>query len=371
MPEPAPQVPGVEVHTPPIPNAPKPAFNAALIQELRSILQNVRDVAISLKALQGAVASDLAQRRDVANREYGYIQKNVTEIDSQLIEADRMARDDPAFDVRDQVTLIADTWRRAQGSWPSIKELTVAEPTAAVARGLTEATTYVDEVRFLTARLTVPSQVLQYLLELNPGNSTSIRDIIVEEVPDTAMQDRIIRYLKTAHISLPGYVDADAGTIERYGNGRSSLLRLAALASGIVIIGCIVLPLFWAKLPLPFVATQAQVDAFAQILLGVWTGAAGHFVVDVVKTRSGKRPEELSSGQDFMNFLSRKEVAIYVSFLALVLVALGTTAIGPTLGFGGAFFVGYSADSMLDIVLKRFDKTLSAETAKVTAVLEG
>jgi hypothetical protein len=246
---------------------------------------------------------------------------------------------------------------------------------ASLNNDLDTAKEYVKKLHFYAARLSVPSQVTQYVNELRPGNTVNIHDILKEDIPDEEQRKELILYLKTARISIPGIIDVSTGTVTRYetdrGALRTSMLRVLVLAIGIPLVALLA-SWFWPSFPqLHAVVTPEQVSSFFPILMGVWAGAGLHVVIDLVKARRGPRPDFAASVDDFWLYINSNEVSIMIGLVVLIVVAVGTAFVQPSLAFAGSIFVGYSADSIADVFLERFQKVADVQTGSIKTVVGG
>jgi hypothetical protein len=348
-----------------------PEFDPGLIQQLTRIMQNARDAGKTIDALKLSITIDQALRAALVAREFKQFERNSAQMDGQIAVANTLADANPAFNAGDQVDLIEDAWTRAKDFMPEASDFDSAEVKNSVVASLDSAKAEVNEVHFLAARVALPSQVKGYVLELRPGNSLSLNELLAEDVPDKDQRQRVIAYLATARSGIPAIIDIGTGMAVRYDPRKVgwTWARILLLTIGIPLLAFIA-TLVWPQLTqVHFIATPAQVSSFFPILIGVWIGAGAHLVVDVIKTRNSPRP--LASVDDISKFVNSKEISILIGLLVLVVVAVGTAALGASLGPGGAFFVGYSADSFADIVLSRFDKAVSTQTASIKTVLGG
>ncbi len=371
----APPTPGGRISAPPPVDDGGRSFNAAIIQLLRQIMQNARDATESIDAFKGMVALGKEERVAKSQREFKQYDRNAAELDAQIDRASLMADEDPAFDVGDQVTLIQDAWNRAKDAMPAPDAFEATAVAASLTNDLDTAKEYIKKAQFLAARLSLPSQVRQYVGELRPGNTASIHDILKEDVPDEEQRKELILYLKTARISIPGIIDVATGTVTRYetnkGALRFSMLRVLLLAVGVPVLALLA-SWFWPSFTqLHAVVTPQQVSSFFPILMGVWAGAALHVLIDLVKARRGPRPDFVASVDDFQLYINSNEVPIIIGLVVLLVVAVGTAFVQPTLAFAGSIFIGYSADSIADVFLERFEKVVDVQTGAIKTVVGG
>src|SRR4051812_8216657 len=247
-------------------------YNAALIQLFRQIMQNARDADETIDALTKSIAVNRAERAQAIDRELAQYARNSAQLDEQIQRAKDLADEDPAFDVGDQVTLIEDAWSRAKDLIPSADALRVVTVPPSVATDLVAAKSFVRKLHFYAARLSAPSQVREYVDELRPGQSASIHNILMEDIPDKAQRDELVQYIKTAHISIPGIINVNTGIVTRYETNKTalriSMFRILLLALGIPILALVASRL-WASFPqLNSIATPEQVSTFFPIIMG-------------------------------------------------------------------------------------------------------
>jgi hypothetical protein len=366
---------GLIVGPPPVEDETGDGFNSAIIQLLRQIMQNARDAMASMEAFKEIAKLGKDARVSASKREFKQYDRNSAEIDDQILRVSGMADADPAFNVGDQVTLIQDAWNRAKDAMPAAADFGVDEVSAAVVNDLETAKQYVDKVHYFAARLSLPSQVLDYVYQLRPGNTANLHSILEEDVPEKEQRDELIAYLKTARIGIPAIIDASTGIATRYETDAGKLRNSRNRVIGYLVVPPVLtLLLSWAWPYLPnlhsFIAPEYLATFFA-ILMGALVGGGLHVAIDILKTRNGPRPEFIASVDDFGFYLNAQETSILIGLGVLWAVAIGTSILQPTVGFAGAIFVGYSADSIADVFLERFQKVVDTQTGSIKTVIGG
>jgi len=350
-------------------------FNSAIIQLLRQIMQNANDAMASMDSFKEIAKLGKDARGSASKREFKQYDRNATEIDDQIKRVSDMADADPAFNVGDQVTLIQDAWNRAKDAMPAAADFEADEVAAAVVNDLDTAKEYVDKVHFFAARLSLPSQVLDYLHQLRPGNTADLHSILKEDVPEKAQRDELIAYMKTARIGIPAIIDSSSGIATRYETDEKKVRKsrnrvLAYLA--VPPLAALLASWAWPYLPNlhSFIAPEYLATFFA-ILIGALVGGGLHVAIDILKARNGPRPDFIASVDDFAFYLNAQETSILIGLGVLWAVAIGTSILQPTVGFVGAIFVGYSADSIADVFLERFEKVVDTQTGSIKTAIGG
>jgi len=278
----------------------------------------------------------------------------------------------------DKFTEIENLWERVDQGWlnwinKAQKQLGDVDEILAQ---ISQTKQWIDTLVYLCSELTVPDRVNQKLQQLKDGNALNFNSEFKEELPTEGRRKALLDYIRSHPLLITGgTVDVEKGIIYRTSRslqqriGLPMILVGAAFGIGLLITGVMYLLglLLSANglittTPWPITNKQGFVSA-SLIYVFILMGGVAHLVVNALKeVRSGQTSNSLLL-QDWLLW-----VRVYLGSLIKAIIFLGLALIGFLFTFGTngewvtAFFVGYTADSFVDLFLKRFEIFASTQT---------
>ena len=226
------------------------------------------------------------------------------------------------------------------------------------------------QIVFQCAFLTIPSRVNEHLILLRPGQSLDFHENFRDELPEVNDRTEVLKFLSSHPIAISGIVDIERGVIlciarNRWRRRLSSLLIAFAMlvGAGLLTTAC------WVGRSLnspswPF--KPEHCDGIMIAYLFVLLGGAGHIVIAALKQERAATAKTLQALEDWLLWIHVKERAILVGIFYLWIALFGYAWIKQgAVDWATAFFIGYSIDSIVDLVLQRFDKAISTGTESI------
>jgi len=329
--------------------------------ELRVIRVNVQSLQTCLTGLAGpddtSAAAYEAQRAAWA--------EDAGDIDAELASiGQRLAAGEVKAEIDDEVEKLRNAWSRAKRQWETFPTGagTEAERLARVATIDGLLGSMVRGIGFLT----IPQRLAEFVQQQRTGGVVKFHEEFRDELPDEADRVALLKYLAASPRSVAGIVDVDHGLILVVGRGGvrrvlSYIITLGILAAGAVITGFA-----------PQIADQLRLgppaggrdDLFAAYVL-VAVGVIGHIVLDLYKAvrRGGAAATGIEDSFIWGHAHEMQMIATAFSvWVATAILAIAFTRIE----WGTALLGGYTADSLIDTALARFDQVVSSNAPDLT-----
>jgi hypothetical protein len=264
----------------------------------------------------------------------------------------------------DAITEIHNLWDDIVAHWPNGDG-----DIPALAARIKEVGEDMDRIVYLCALLTVPERVNQNLETMRVGQAMDFRMQFSDEVPDEGQGRKILDYLALHPKLVNGLVDNEAGLIYR-----SSARPERRIASVIVFLVFLFLPVpvvLWTGI-LPLLGIALEPRTVVLTYAAIAAGSLIHIAVTWLKQQRSAKAGTGVLVADWLLWVHVKETQIVygILFLWVGLAGwvwlLGTTEMGQA-SLSGAFFVGYSLDSFVDLFLSRFETGANAATEAARA----
>jgi hypothetical protein len=293
--------------------------------------------------------------------------ENSALVEENLRQAADLAGRYPALDDRwsDHVARVRNLWNAVQNSWTATRGGRVtADLFAAV----------IDRMVRQIEVITVPSRLTEELRELSVGDVLLVHTAFADEMPDAAMRIDVLSDVQTRFRSLPGVIDLAAGTVIRAADSvwwrRASSLMLACVMAAVVAIASVTSRWIDAVgLPSPASVTDRQ---YAGAVVAAYAGAVAHLLVAAMKQQRGAAA---APGRTFVAignwvmWIHVHQTYLLLNVLAIPVVAYVSVIGAGTSGPGTLFLLGYSIDSVLDVLLTKFETATKKQSDLVAQVL--
>lgn len=333
---------------------------------MRSILRDIREELVRIATVlehyatagdaeRAAVWSDL---KPLVDAEAKTISKRLVRI-AELVERD----DDLANQCSDAVTRIENLWADVERAWKkaAIDSLPVATLRQSIDRCILE-----------IGYLTVPDRANRVLRSLRVGAAMNFHEEFADEIPNLEARVALLRWLNAHPRLVGGVVDVPSGTIIR-----ASGKPRRRLFSWVMVLGVMAVALASAGLApsllklvgLGSVPPGSGGDYLWAVLFA-YAGAVTHVAIAALKQlrQSGTSDDQrFTAIGNFTIWVHINEMYLVMYSLAIPIVAYVVILSTGRIDNLTMAFVGFSIDSVLDVVLARFDKAAPGRTEAIAA----
>lgn len=358
--------------------SPMPATPDDALHELYGRIRDVREEALnllrSIEAVleKGKLADDVARSREVFtafHQTAAIWQANSGPVIQVLFVRVRRVLDahPRVYDAAgDQVTRVQNWWERVDIQWrdlPPVEAGTTATKDLAdeILRECAQVKPVIETLIYEAAFLTIPARAMEHLKATRVGEPLDFHATFEDELPDRDQRVRLLKYLARHPDPIDGWVDVENGVIIRFADTagrRSSYFRLAAT----VLLGLLVATLLADVKPWvadwPFEASQRA--ALVVTYVAMLVGALAHVLIDGVKQAREQPKGTFMAVGSWLLWVHVRETSILGGIATFFVAYLGTVFTSAAMLDGKivwmtALMIGYSADSIAGLYLKRFD----------------
>ena len=335
---------------------------------LRATLREIREelVRIDSHLSRYADATD-NERQAVWSSVKTVIDSDIADVDRRLAQVDALleSHDRLANAHSDAITRIDHLWRDITDAWRSTPD--TPPSVSALRRDL-------DRCVLEIAYLTLPDRLNTHLRSVRVGAAIDFHDEFADEIPNPATRERLLEWLHRHPRLVDGVVDPPSGTIMRA--SRRPARRAASWAMVLAVIVTAVGSAGFAPtlLPLIGVGTIPQADGAAYVwaMVFAYTGAVLHIGIAALKQH---RRAQAGVDQRF-TALGNFTIWVHINEMTLMLYALAIPVVAYVVMLSTGridnvtmAFVGFSIDSLLDVVLTRFDNVATQRVKAVRAAV--
>jgi len=257
-------------------------------------------------------------------------------------------------DYGDEVSQIADLWDRINQNWPA-----ETDTAAALAGKLAEIENWLREVIWHCGFITIPPRVNEHLNGLRPGQALDFHKNFLDELPDKKDRDEILKYLQGHPLYIEGITDVEHGFIYRADHNPRVRLESIFWIAALVVAG---VPLVWVAshagdwLSLAgWPVRPEQFQSFLVAYIFVLLGSLLHVVIAAFKQARSGSEQPFTALDDFVLWIHVKELPIMGGILTVWFGLFGLVFMGKLPEWQTALFVGYGIDSVVDVLLQRFE----------------
>lgn len=337
--------------------------------DLRAELLAIGAAAAKDDGQPGATAAALAQTEPHLDREFGRVNERIAAASEQLM------NNGPARN-RYGAYLMGITTRveRVQHSWPRTPAGGADPDPRAIAKTATDLLTRLEDAMYEVGQIIVPPQVSGWAAQMHVGDVLDFDARFKTELPTPELRKRMLEWLAEARASAPGIVDVENGQIRVAAVSRRDRVT-TWLRLGAGVIGSLALAFFLPRAAgiastadgpawLANIAGLASLSALT-IFGAMLVGAIGHLVVDVLKQSRTEKEKALRSLRDLSLWAHVHETHLWLALGTLFALFVLYVAVEgpPTLWI--AAVVGYSWDSVFDVLLGRFTVALDKKVQDV------
>ena len=290
-----------------------------------------------------------------------FFDESTTDVLAQWQKIEQALESQPSLNdwAGDQVETIKNDWNYATAHWPAAN----ATSDSALA-GVAKVTPRLERIARAIAFITVPSRINQRLANKRTGEKLVFADEFGDEIPNKDDQVAILNELRRQARFVPGLIMPDEGVIYK-----ASAHQRGRVASVGIIVAVALLPfallLFGDRLDdlASDLHDGLTLDDILEAYAIALVGAVAHFLL--AYQRNVKRGLEPILGEWWL-WINVKQGSILVSVGTLIaVVVLASWTLGE-LDSATALFLGYSADSMFDLLFDRFTAKAGAAQKALT-----
>jgi hypothetical protein len=333
-------------------------FVCGLIRDIRVHTQDTQSSVVNIQSTMSPtdgearlkrLAQGLARNRASFERN----KKNVTDLLTQL-KTIFVAHHALYNYFGDEISHVANLWDRTIENWPAETD---AENQAA--GKLAEIEKWLREVIWHCGFVTIPPRINEHLKGLRAGQALNFHKNFIDELPDKEDRDKILKYLKDHPLYIEGVTDAENGIIYRAARDprirrRSFFTILTMILSGLILVCLTSYIGDWFNLT-GWPVRSNQLQSFVLAYLFVLLGSLLHVVIAAFKQARSGTEQPFTALEDFSLWVHVKEVPIMGGILTIWIGLFGMVFLGKLPEWQTALFVGYGIDSIVDVMLRRFE----------------
>jgi hypothetical protein len=237
------------------------------------------------------------------------------------------------------------------------------------------------QVVFWSAYKTIPFRLRDWLSASQPGYAVPFHAVFEDEIPDEEDRQKILNHLAWSPALLKdpgGLVDPQSGLVYRYDSESGTLRQLSAFAWLLLGIGVGALAIY-------VVALEEPLNMMGHVLPHLYTGWAALLIGMLVSVGIGtaRRVKAQGSTQTVMpisralimlnariGFIMFRLFIALIGFFAL-LYAVGFTEDTMNTFLFNCFLVGYSLDTVVDMLGNSLDQRAGAQQGSLSTRLNG
>ncbi len=331
----------------------------AFLRELREEIQNLQEAMDHVRAAsaltdanaQSVIAAAAQESREKFDRNQRGITSRLYAIQSVFDSSE-----DLHAQYGDAIAEISNRWDDLSAYWPAGDE-----DTPKLMARIRKTSDDMARIVYLCALLTVPERVNQNLATMRVGQAMDFRMQFHDEIPSEEQGKKLLEYLAVHPKLVHGLVDAEAGLIYR-----SSSHKARRAASLLIFLVALLLPLV-LYMPGLLNAIQPNLNPgdLMRVYAAIAVGSLVHVAVSMLKQQRSGKAGAGTLVADWLLWVHVKETPIVYGIMSLWVGLAGMAALGQN-SISGAFFVGYSLDSFVDLFLSRFETgaTTAMEAAR-------
>jgi len=333
---------------------------------LLSILQDIREDLVRIsatleryEAARAAAPPELwTDVKSLVEAEIDAIERRLARVTSLIEEHDDLAEVNSYA-----VTRIENLWADITQVWKSMSN---TQPQLAMVRR------DIDQCVLEIAYLTVPERADRVLKSLRVGGTMNFHQEFLSEIPSERARTTLLKWLNTHPRLVRGVVDVPSGSVIKASGSASRraqswLMVLAVMTVALVSAGFA--PELLGLTEVGKVPPGSGTD-YVWAVLFAYAGAVAHVGIAAMKQlrRSGADDDQrFTAIGNFAIWVHINEMYLVMYALAIPVVAYAVILSTGQIDNFTMAFVGFSIDSLLDVVLSRFDKATAGRTETIAA----
>jgi hypothetical protein len=266
----------------------------------------------------------------------------------------------------DNVATISLTWARIRELWP-----TAAMQLDEVEQKLREMDPKLDQLVYQCASLTLSPRVNDVLCNLRIGQCLDFDFEFEAELPkDLELRKRLLLELaQEGGVLTAGVVDAEERMIYKVAASRKQQIWSAVRLALWLLLGAAVIPATLAALKGP---DWNLLPILLQDYALLFVGSGAHLAVAAIKAAKAQTRPSFQAINDWVLWLHVRETKVFWGFAYVWLgyVLLTMSANIQKVNWETAFFAGYSIDSVVELLLGRFETAVKSKVQTLVPAAE-
>lgn len=268
----------------------------------------------------------------------------------------------------DSVTTIRLTWARVKELWPA-----ATMQSDVIEQKLGEMDLQLDRIVYQCTSLTLSPRVNDVLGNLRIGQVLDLDFAFGPEMPsDPELRKTLLLELaQQCGVLEAGVVDVEQRVIYKVSTSRRQQLRSAWKLAAWLLGGAIVFPLALAL----FKGSTITIPLLRTLLLDyalIFAGSGAHLAVAAIRSQKAETRPSFQALNDWFLWLHVREKKVFWGF---AYIWIGYVLLAATIGIDklqwqSAFFAGYSIDSIVELLLGRFEATVKTKTEAVISAVK-
>jgi hypothetical protein len=267
-----------------------------------------------------------------------------------------------ASDYADAVEQIRELWESFKFKWPRSSSPELQHEALAEV---------LDKLILEIGFVTVPPRANENLKTMRPGTIMDFDAEFKDEVPSADSRAAILSWMNSHPSALVGVADVDKKKImaaSPYAWRRALSWLLILGVGSLVLVGAANTHWWLDRFSFARAPAKATNQDYVAVVLAAYAGALAHTLIAALKQR------QRADTQNGPTFTALGNVALWVhvneAYLVIYAFAIPAAAFAVVLLNGSvdlivALLVGYSIDSVLEVLLGRFDKFVAGRTELV------
>lgn len=303
-----------------------------------------------------------AERWDFAKRAFDRNRSQLNDLFSavtSVLDADDNVRDWCGR----EVTRMANHWESLQ----AIHDRAVSSATTPNSTVLEKLASHGDEIVFECGRLTVPSRLEQHLSSYRPGQILAFHDTFEDEIRNEEKRKAILKYLYEHPTIVNGIVDPETGDVTRV-SGKSARRAFSWVVAAILVVAALGGAAALARFG-PFSLAEGVdggdvAESVAVVLIGMMVHVLIGLLKDLRRSRTDNKRRFASVG-NWILWGHAKELELWTAILFAGVLAFFLGGLRGEKEWLTLFAAGYSGDSLIEVLLPKFEKGVVDRTEKV------
>jgi len=334
---------------------------------LRSTLRDIREELVRIDtALDRYATAGDAERTALWKDLKPMVDTEASGIDDRLARIAELVdkHDDIAELFSDAVTRIDNLWGDVKRAWHSATGKTGAVSLVPLRRDI-------DRCVLEIGYLTVPDRTNENLASLRVGAGMNFHDEFADEIPSKEARNALLKWLNNHPRLVRGVVDPSTGVIIKASGNPVRRLQSWALVLGVVALALVASGFAPSLLKLVGIGTLPAHGSGTRYVWGILAAYAGSvFHIGIAALKQLRRSnatddQRFTAIGNFTVWVHINEMYLMMYALAIPIVAYVVVLTTGSIDNLTLFFVGFSIDSLLDVVLARFDKASAGRTEAI------
>ncbi|MEN6442508.1 MAG: hypothetical protein ABFC71_01985 [Methanoregula sp.] len=269
----------------------------------------------------------------------------------------------------DQIADIRCCWTRIGYCKQDIQK----QPLARLKESLKEIDKQLCDLIVLCDQVTIPCRLNQHLENMRIGQQLNFYERFKDEICSKSNAKYLLDYLSNQPNAVHGLIDVESGIVYNASSNkwrqRWTYIGAALMILGGALAVFFVFPLFMQFFPMVQnygINHSTYLAAYIFVILG----GCVHILIDIIKEKQSAASKSRISLTDWVMWGHINEFSLIMGIVMLWVGFAGLVWINQV-DMVSAVAVGYSIDSVYDVVVGRFDKGVTSRSSEIVKVMKG